>query len=599
MKDQKDIEAPYRQKLKLLPNEAGVYKFLNQDGEVIYIGKAKNLKNRVSSYFNKQAYENRKTRIMVSKVHDLNITVVPTELEALLLENSLIKEFQPKYNINLKDDKSFPLIKITNERFPKIYPMRNPIDDGSEYYGPYASVRLMHVVLELCKQLYPIRNCNLKLSEQNIQDGKFKVCLEYQIGNCRGPCEGLESEEEYMDSIRHIRHILRGNLKEVRQQLKLKMAKAAEEWKYEEAERNKKRLEQLAEYQSRSTVVNPRIDQVDVINLSHVGRTVYVNFMHIANGIIVQSKNYEIKRSMDESDAEIIQRIYADSNRYKREVVELIVPVPLELDIPHSVPKSGDKKKLLDLSLKNAKSFALEKTKHYEKLDPGLKVNRILTTIKNDLKLKQLPKHMECFDNSNFQGKYPVAACVVFRDGKPSKREYRHFNIKTVDGPDDFASMKEVVQRRYKRMLEEGEDLPQLLIVDGGKGQLSSAVEALESLGIYGKLAVVGIAKRLEEIYYPNDPLPLYIDKKSESLKVIQQMRDEAHRFGITHHRNRRSKGSLMSQLTEIKGIGPETATDLLKEFRSVAKLKKASLEEISKVIGPSKAQKIIDHFSA
>ncbi len=590
---------PFKAKLKLLPDEPGVYKFLDVNGEVIYIGKAKSLKKRVSSYFNKQAFENRKTKVLVSKIKDLNVTVVPSELEALLLENSLIKEFQPKYNINLKDDKSFPLIKITNERFPKIYPMRNPIADGSEYFGPYASVKLMHVVLELCKQLYPIRNCNLNLSQKNIDAGKFKVCLEYQIGNCKGPCEGLESEDEYNESIQHIRHILRGNLKEVKVHLKEKMDRAAGNWQYEQANRFKKRLEQLENYQARSTVVNPRIHQVDVINVYSTLRYAYVNYMHISNGIIIQSRNFEIKKKMDEDDMKILETIYAELRAYDRNTTQTIVPKNLELEGEFIVPKQGDRKKLLDLSYRNAKTYAQEKTKQYEKLNPELRVERILTTIKQDLSLKELPYHMECFDNSNLQGSYPVSACVVFKNGKPSKRDYRHFNIKTVEGPNDFASMKEVLLRRYGRMIKEEEKLPQLIIVDGGKGQLSSAVEALKELDIYGQTAIVGIAKRLEEIYYPEDPLPLYIDKKSESLKIIQHMRDEAHRFGITHHRNRRSKGTVISELTSIKGIGQETAADLLRTLKSVAKVKKTSKTELSLIIGPAKAELVYNHFHA
>lgn len=589
--------APYLKKLKLLPDEPGVYKYFDKNGDIIYIGKAKNLKKRVSSYFSKKQFENRKTKVMVSKIHDINVTVVPSELEALLLENSLIKEFQPKYNINLKDDKSFPLIKITNERFPKIYPIRNPVKDGSEYFGPYASVRMMKVVLELCKQLYPIRNCNLNLSQKNIDAGKFKVCLEYQIGNCLGPCEGLESEDHYLESIKHIKHILRGNLREVKVHLKHSMDQAVKEWKYEEAERYKQRLHLLENYQSKSTVVNPRISDVDVLNIHNTDRYAYINYMRVSGGIIVQSKNFELKKKMDESTEELLETVYAEVSGFNPDTEEILVPIDLEMEGKFKVPKSGDKKKLLDLSGKNAEWYAKEKTNQYEKLNPELKTERILNTIKSDLKLKELPTHMECFDNSNIQGSYPVSACVVFKNAKPSKKEYRHFNIRTVEGPNDFASMYEVVTRRYQRMIDEGESLPQLIIIDGGKGQLSSSVQALKDLGIYGKLSIVGIAKRLEEIYYPDDPLPLYIDKKSQSLKVIQHMRDEAHRFGITHHRNRRSKGTIVSQLTAIKGIGEETAAELLRQFKSVSKVKKAEKEEIAAIIGPAKAKLIYTHF--
>ncbi|MBR9859153.1 excinuclease ABC subunit UvrC [bacterium] len=590
-------QVPYRSKLKLLPNEPGVYKYFDKKGDIIYIGKAKNLKKRVSSYFNKNHHENRKTAVMVRKIYDLNFTVVPTELDALLLENSLIKEFQPRYNINLKDDKSFPLIKITKERFPKVFPIRNPVKDGSEYFGPYASVRMMKVLLELCKQLYPTRNCNLQLSEKNIEAGKFKVCLEYQIGNCRGPCEGLETEEEYMESIRHIKHILRGNLKEVRDHLKVQMEEAANNWEYEKAEGFKKRLDLLNAYQSKSTVVNPRISDVDVLNIFEFGNYAYVNYLRVSGGIIIQSKNMEIKKKMDEELNELIETAYAEIRNYNSDTAEVIVPVELELEGNFIVPKSGDKKKLLELSLKNATLYGREKVNQYEKLNPDLKVDRILSTMQEDLRLKEPPAHIECFDNSNIQGNQPVSACVVFKNAKPSKKDYRHFNIKTVEGPDDFASMYEALSRRYKRLIDENEPLPQLIVIDGGKGQLSSAVKALKDLGIYGQIAIIGIAKRLEEIYYPEDPLPLYIDKKSETLKIIQQLRDEAHRFGITHHRNRRSKASLHSVLTDIKGIGKETADELLRKLKSVKRIKEAEFETLAEIVGPAKASLIRDYF--
>jgi excinuclease ABC subunit C len=588
---------PIKNKIKILPDAPGVYKYFNKDGVIIYIGKAKNLRKRVSSYFNKNHYENRKTQLLVRKIWDVNVTVVPTEMDALLLENSLIKEFQPKYNINLKDDKSFPLIKITKERFPKIYPMRNPVKDGSEYFGPYANVRLMKIVLDLCKKLYPTRNCSYNLSEKNIQAKKFKVCLEYQIGNCKGACEGLETEEEYLESIKHIKHILRGNLKEVKDHLKNKMDIASNNWQFEEAALFKKRLDALDKYQSRSTVVNPRINDVDVLNIAENERFAYINYLRISGGIIIQSKNLELKKQLDEKQERLLEIAYAEIASFNSNTEAIIVPFKPKLEGNFIVPQSGDKKKLLQLSFKNAQLYMQEKTNQYEKLDPDLKVNRILTTIQSDLRLKDLPVHMECFDNSNIQGAFPVSACVVFKNGKPAKKDYRHFNIKTVEGPNDFASMYEAVKRRYKRLIDEKESLPQLVIVDGGKGQLSSSVQALKDLGIYGKLAIVGIAKRLEEIYYPEDSLPLYIDKKSESLKVIQHMRDEAHRFGITHHRNRRSKGTIVSKLTEIKGIGDETAAELLRIFKSVSRIKKTSTAELSSVIGPAKAKLIRQYF--
>lgn len=589
--------APITKKLKILPDAPGVYKYMDKSGAIIYIGKAKNLRNRVRSYFNKQTYENGKTKILVSKIWDVNLTVVPTEMDALLLENSLIKEYQPKYNIALKDDKTFPLIKITKERFPRIFTTRNPVKDGSLYYGPYTNIRLMKVVLELCKKIYPTRNCNYNLSEKNIQAKKFKVCLEYQIGNCRGACEARETEEHYKESIQHIKHILRGNLKEVKDHLMLKMEEAAAEWKFEEANDYKQKLDMLHKYQSRSTVVNPRITDVDVLNIAENKRYAYINYLRISGGIIIQSKNLEMKKKMDETTEELLEMAYGEITTLNSSTEEVIVPAKLSLEGNFKIPQAGDKKKLLDLSKKNAMLYMKEKTNQYEKLDPDLKVERLLSTIKKDLRLTELPYHMECFDNSNIQGAFPVSACVVFKNGKPSKRDYRHFNIKTVEGPNDFASMYEALTRRYKRLMEENQTLPQLIVIDGGKGQLSSSVKALKDLGIYGKIAIVGIAKRLEEIYYPGDSLPLYIDKKSESLKVIQHMRDEAHRFGITHHRNRRSKGTIVSKLTEIKGIGQETAAELLRVFKSVQRIKKTPVEDIAKIVGPSKASLIVNYF--
>ena len=584
--------------MKILPDAPGVYKYFDKEGKILYIGKAKSLKKRVSSYFNKKQHENGKTRILVSKIWDVNITVVPTEMDALLLENSLIKEFQPKYNINLKDDKSFPLIKITKERFPKIFPVRNPKKDGSTYFGPYSNVRLMKIVLELCKQIYPTRNCTYNLSKANIEAHKFKVCLEYQIGNCKGACEGLESEEDYLESINGIKNILRGNLKEVKDHLKYKMERASADWQFEEASKYQKKLEILDKYQSRSTVVNPRISDVDVLSIAQNDQYAYINYLRISGGVIIQSKNMEMKKKMDETTEQLLEIAYGDIIEDQRETTEIIVPIPLPLEGNFIVPISGDKKKLLQISYKNASLYMLEKSNQYEKLDPQIKIERLLSAIKNDLRLTELPYHIECFDNSNIQGAFPVSACVVFRDGKPSKKDYRHFNIKTVEGPDDFASMYEALTRRYSRMVAEEQSLPQLIVIDGGKGQLSSSVKALEDLGLYGKIAIIGIAKRLEEIYYPGDSLPLYIDKKSESLRVIQFMRDEAHRFGITHHRNRRSKGTIATKLTEIKGIGQENASLLLRTFKSVAKIKKSSFEEIASVIGPAKAQLVMDHFS-
>ena len=599
MVDSKSEIAPIKSKIKILPNAPGVYKYFDSNGTILYIGKAIDLKKRVSSYFNKKHYENKKTEILVRKIWDVNVTVVPTEIDALLLENSLIKEFKPKYNINLKDDKTFPSIKITNERFPKVFSVRKTIKDGSTYYGPYTNIKLMRIVLELCKKIYPIRNCNFNLSEKNIAGGKFKVCLEYQLGNCKGACEGLESEEEYLESIKGIRNILRGNLKEVKDHLKNKMEQASINWKYEEAGKYKQKLDVLTNYQSRSTVVNPRINDVDVYNIAQNDRYAYVNYLRIARGIIIQSRNMELKKKMNESTELLLETALGDikNSDMTTETAEIIVTIPLTISGDYTIPKSGDKKKLLELSYKNALLYMKEKTNQYEKLDPDLKKERLLSTIQKDLRLKDLPVHMECFDNSNLQGSFPVSACVVFKNAKPNKKEYRHFNIKTVEGPNDFASMYEALTRRYSRLIEQKHSLPQLIVIDGGKGQLSSSVKALKDLGIYGKVAIIGIAKRLEEIFYPEDNLPLYLDKKSETLRVIQHMRDEAHRFGITHHRNQRSKGTIASKLTEIKGIGNETAAELLRTFKSVARIKKSTLDEIAKVVGPSKAAIIVNYY--
>lgn len=594
-----NIIAPITDRLKILPNAPGVYKYFDKSGGLLYIGKAKDLSKRVNSYFNKNQYENHKTKVLVSKIWDVNVTVVPTEMDALLLENSLIKEFQPKYNIALKDDKTFPLIKITRDRFPKVFPTRNPIKDGSKYFGPYANVRLMKIVLELCKKIYPTRNCTYTLSEKNIAARKFKVCLEYQIGNCKGACEGLESEEEYQESIQGIKNILRGNLKEVKDHLKYKMERAAADWQYEDAAKYKTKLEVLDKYQTRSTVVNPRINDVDVLNIAQNERYAYINYLRISGGIIIQSRNLEMKKKLDESTENLLEIAYGEVGKLNKgtETEEIIVPTRMPLEGNFIVPISGDKKKLLQLSYRNAQLYMQEKTNQYEKLDPELKVERLMIKIKTDLRLKDLPVHMECFDNSNIQGAFPVSACVVFRNGKPSKKDYRHFNIKTVEGPDDFASMYEALTRRYKRMIEEKQPFPQLIVIDGGKGQLSSSVKALKDLGIYGQIAIVGIAKRLEEIYYPGDSMPLYIDKKSESLRVIQHMRDEAHRFGITHHRNRRSKETIVSKLTEINGIGDETAAELLRVFKSVARIKKTNVDDLASVVGPAKASLVANYF--
>ncbi|MEY4002386.1 MAG: hypothetical protein RIT07_428 [Bacteroidota bacterium] len=589
-------------RLRTLPEKPGVYKYFDENGVIIYVGKARNLKKRVNSYFTKQ-HENRKTEVLVRKIAHIDFTVVENEWDALLLENSLIKEFQPRYNINLKDDKSYPYIRVTNEPFPKIYAMRNPVRDGSLYFGPYASPRVMHTVLDLARKLYPTRNCNLQMTPEKIAQGKFSICLEYQIGNCLGPCEGKQSEDDYNNSIQQIKLLLRGNLSEIKKHLRTEMQQAAESLRFEAAQVFKEKLDALENYRHKSTVVTSLTGNVAVFSVCSTEKYAFVNVLYVAEGIIVRTHNLEVRKKLDENDTDIMHQAIAEMHiLYADEIPdEWILPFPPgqeeNLVINWSVPKAGDRKKLLDLSVKNAMLFRQEKLNQYEKLNPEVRIDRLMELMRKDLRLQEQPRHMECFDNSNFQGSYPVSACVVFRDGKPAKSEYRHFNVKTVEGPNDFATMQEVIDRRYRRLLEENKALPQLIIIDGGKGQLSAAVEVLKKMGVYGSVAVIGIAKRLEELYYPEDSLPLYLDKKSETLKVIQQMRDEAHRFGITHHRNRRSKGLVKSNLTDIPGIGPETARMLLKTFKSAAKVGVAGLGELAAVIGEKKASLVHLHF--
>jgi excinuclease ABC subunit C len=584
-----------------LPDSPGIYKYYDAEGTLIYIGKAKNLKKRVSSYFTKTHHENRKTVVMVGRIADIHFTLVDSEIDALLLENSLIKKFQPRFNISLKDDKTYPWICIKRERFPRIFSTRQYIRDGSEYFGPYASGSMMHTILDLIKVLYPTRNCNLALTQENITAEKFKACMEYQIGNCKAPCIALQTEEEYNTSIRQIKSILRGNISEVVQHLKTLMHDAAAGLKFEEAARYKKKLETLQNYQSKSTIVTSIPNDVDVFSMVSDDKFAFVNYLKVSNGMVIQTHAFELKKKMDEPDTELLEYAIGEvREQYKSTSREVIVPFELELNddqITFTVPKAGDKKKLLDLSLKNAIYYKKEKLSQYEKLNPDLKVDRVLTQMMQDLRLKELPRHIECFDNSNIQGAFPVSAMVVFKDAKPSKKDYRHFNVQTVVGPNDFATMKEVIYRRYRRVLEEDQPLPNLIIVDGGKGQLSSAVESLRELGIYGKVPILGIAKRLEELYYPDDELPLYIDKKSETLKIIQQLRDEAHRFGITHHRNRRSKGTMRTELEDIKGVGEETIKMLLKELKSVKKVREADVEILKQIAGNAKGQIVWNHF--
>ncbi|MES2656188.1 MAG: excinuclease ABC subunit UvrC [Bacteroidota bacterium] len=585
-----------------LPETPGIYKYFDKEGNLIYIGKAKSLKKRVSSYFNKNHYENRKTAVMVGRIVDIHFTLVETEIDALLLENSLIKKFQPKFNINLKDDKTYPFICVKRERFPRIFPTRNPIKDGSEYFGPYASGGMMHTILDLIKTIYPLRNCTLNLSDKNIKELKFKTCLEFDIGNCKAPCVGLMSEEEYNQNIKNIKSILRGNLSEVKIHLKNLMQTAANDLKFEEAARYKRKLDVLENYQSKSTIVTGILNDVDVFSIVSDEKFAFINYLKVSNGIIIQTQTFEVKKKMEESDAELLSLAIAEvRDEYHSTSKEIIVPFDLDWSddkIEITTPKLGDRKKLLELSLKNALYYKKDKLAKYELVNPDLKVERILTQMKNDLRLKDLPHHIECFDNSNLQGTNPVSACVVFKDAKPSKKDYRIFNVKTVEGPNDFATMEEVIYRRYKRLLEEEQPLPNLIIIDGGKGQLSSAIASLHKLNLYGKIPVIGIAKRLEELYYPEDEFPLYIDKKSETLKIIQQLRDEAHRFGITNHRNRRSKNTFVTELENIKGIGPETAKMLLKELKSVKKIQEADMELLTNIIGAAKAKLVKEYFN-
>ncbi len=586
-----------------LPSSTGVYQFFDDSGKIIYVGKAKNLRNRVLSYLRPDTKRSGKQYVMVKKIADIETIVVQSELDALLLENNLIKKYQPRYNVMLKDDKTFPWICIKNEPFPRIFPTRNVIKDGSKYYGPYASVRMMNSLRELVRQLFQYRTCRLQLTPENIKAGKFKVCLEYHIGNCKGPCEGRQTEEDYRFTLKQIEEIIKGNLSTVIKQLKSLMKEYSGALEFEKAQAVKEKIERLENYQSRSTIVNPKINNVDVFTVISDEDNGYVNFLKVVNGAIVHSHTLELNKKLEESDNELLELGIGElRQKYQSNSKEVIVPFLPEFDIPDvkfSIPKKGDKKELLALSERNAKYFRLERKKHKELIDPQRHTRRLLKKIQTDLSLPKLPEYIECFDNSNTFGKYPVAAMVVFRKAKPSKKEYRLFNIRSVDAPDDYASMEEVVYRRYKSVIDENLQLPQLIVVDGGKGQLSAAAKALKKLKILKDVSLIGIAKRLEEIYKLGDSVPLYLDKKSETLKVIQHLRDEAHRFGITHHRKRREKGSLMSELTGIKGVGEKTTDTLLKHFKSVKRLKEASFDELKAVTGPSKAQILIEYFKS
>ncbi len=585
--------------IKSLPDAPGVYQYFDKDGKILYIGKAKNLKKRVASYFTKN-HDYGKTRVLVKKIFDIKHIVVETETDALLLENNLIKKYQPRYNILLKDDKTYPWICIKNEPFPRVFLTRNIFKDGSEYFGPYTSVRTARALLSLIKELYPLRTCNYNLSSQNIKNKKYKLCLEYHIKNCKGACEGLQSESDYQSDIKEIRNIVKGSFKSAMQKFKLLMYDLSDKTEYEEADKIKNKINLLANYQSKSTIVNPSITNVDVFSIISDELYAYINFLKISNGAIIQSHTAEFKKKLNESDKQLLELAIVEiMQRFNSFSKEIYVPFKVEVgeNIKVTVPKVGDKKRIVDLSVRNAKYYRQEQFKQIQIIDPERHINRIMKQMQGDLRLTGEPRHIECFDNSNIQGTNPVAACVVFKNGKPSKKEYRHFNIETVVGADDFASMEEVVHRRYKRLLDEDQDLPQLIVIDGGKGQLNSALKSLKVLGLRGKIAIIGIAKRLEEIYYPDDPIPLYLDKKSETLKIIQQLRNEAHRFGITHHRNKRSKSAIQSELSNINGIGEKTIMNLLKEYKSVKRIQETSLEDLVKIIGKDKATKIYIHY--
>ena len=585
--------------LKTLPNQPGVYQYYDKEGTIIYVGKAKNLKKRVSSYFTK-THENGKTRVLVKKISNIKHIVVETETDALLLENNLIKKHRPRYNVLLKDDKSYPWICIKKERFPRVFSTRRVFKDGSDYFGPYTSGKTVHTLLDLIKGLYSLRNCNFNLSKEKVEAGKYKVCLEYHLGNCKGACEGLETEAEYNENIKAIKEILKGNFKDSLSQFKTQMKQYAVNMQFEEAQKIKEKVGVLENYQAKSTIVNPKISNVDVFSIMSDESYGYVNFLQLSYGSIIRSHTLEIKKKLDETDLQLLQLAITEiRQRFNSNSKEIYVPFKVDLgeEVKVTVPKLGDKKHILGLSLRNAKYFRMERFKQMKIVDPDRHANRIMAQMKVDLRLSEEPRHIECFDNSNIQGSHPVAACVVFKNGKPSKKDYRHFNIKTVEGPDDFASMEEVVYRRYKRLIEDDQPLPQLIIIDGGKGQLSSALKSLDALNLRGKIAIIGIAKRLEELFYPDDPIPLYLDKKSETLKITQQLRNEAHRFGIEHHRNKRSKTALNTELETISGVGEKTVVELLRHFKSAKRVANAKLDELEAVVGVSRAEKVYNYY--
>jgi excinuclease ABC subunit C len=592
-------KAHLQEQIRQLPHRPGVYKYFDDEG-IIYVGKAVDLRKRVSSYFTKQDH-NKKTQQLVKNIKRIEFTIVDSESDAFLLENNLIKEHQPKYNILLKDGKTYPYLCLTNERFPRLLPTRKKINDGSRYYGPYANLTAMNVVLELIRALYPLRTCTYNLTPENVAAGKFKVCLEYHLGNCKGPCEGLQDEETYNQYIQQIRSILSGNLTVPKAYFRERMMAAAQEQQYELAHTLKKKLDRLDEFQAKSTVVNASLSNIDVFSIASNEKSSFINYLKVMNGSIIHTQSVEVQKKLDELDEEIlppmIMQMREEFDSESKEILTNIALPPLPLPgVVVTTPQIGDKRKLLELSIKNVLYLRKEKESMNDR-SKDLNEVRIMETIKKDLRLTELPKHIECFDNSNFQGDNPVAAMVCFRNAKPSKKDYRHYHIKTVVGPNDFDSMYEVVSRRYRRLVDEGASLPQLVIVDGGKGQLSMAVKALKDLNLWGQIPVIGIAKRLEEIYVPNDPLPLYIDKKSESLRLFQRMRDEVHRFGITFHRNRRDAATLKTELTDVKGLGPATADKLLSKFKSVKKIRELSEAELVAEIGKAKARVLLTYF--
>jgi len=592
----------FREFAPSIPKNPGVYRFLDENGTILYVGKAKNLKNRLSSYFGDKKHQQFKTKALVRNANHIEFTIVETEHDALLLENTLIKKNQPRYNVSLKDGKSYTYLCIKKERFPRVFFTRRVIRDGSTYFGPYTSKYRTKVLLEVIKKLFPLRTCTYNLSENNIEKGKFKVCLEYHIKNCQGPCEALETEEEYNEKIDQVKNILRGNFKQVKDYLKEEMAMWAERMEFEKAQEMKEKLDAIGDYQAKSTVVSATIKDVDVFSIESDDKMAFVNYIKVINGAVINSDVLEMEKNLDEDESELLSFVIpVIREKYNSIAPELVVPFEVEAEDENlliTVPQRGDKRKLLELSQKNVKYHLLQKKKEKMNNTRQSSSERILKTLQNDLQMEEVPFHLECFDNSNIQGTNPTSSCVVFKNAKPSKKDYRHFKIKTVVGPNDFASMEEVVYRRYRRLLEEEQPLPQLIIIDGGKGQLSSAVTSLEKLGILNKVTVIGIAKRLEEIYFPEDPIPLHINKKSESLKLIQQARDEAHRFALTLHRNIRSKNFLGTELTDIPGIGEKTANRLLTEYKSVKTIKSKTESELADLIGKSAASKIYSYFN-